>query len=137
MKFLYQRFKARKGQKVQVDFSQPTKVKLLGSRDFDSYRKCRTNTYVGGKYDESPAIFQIPTDGEWVAVIEKGPASAPIEVEGKVILLGDDDDVQITNALDAPEPIEILPAAKVKEIEEEVEDADEITTEEEDSSEEK
>lgn len=123
MKFLYQRFNARRGQKVQVEFSTPTKVKLLSSSDFDRYRKCRTNSYYGGQYEKSPAIFEVPNDGEWVAVIEKGTHYNPMEVEGKVTLLGDDANVKTTKALDAP--AEEQPKAEVVEIVEEHNDSTE------------
>ena len=103
MKYLYQRFRARRGQKVQVDFSKPTQIKLLGTRDFECYRKCRTNTYYGGHFEESPAIFSVPNDGEWVVVIEKGPMSAPIEVEGSVTILADESKLEENASVPAAE----------------------------------
>lgn len=104
MKFLYQIFTAKRGQKVKVNFSQPTSVKLFKDKQFDKYKKCRTNTYRGGKYEDSPAVFEIPSDGKWIVVIEKGTHYNPIDIEGSVELLPVGSDLPVTRALDAPVP---------------------------------
>jgi hypothetical protein len=107
MKFLYQKFDATKGQKVKVDFSKPTKVKMMNTVHFEKYRKSKTHTYVGGAFEKSPAVFEVPSDGRWVVVIEKGTHFKPLDLEGSVELHPVDSSLEVTRALDAPEPKKI------------------------------
>lgn len=78
----------KKGTLVKVTFSQPTKVKLMTTRNFDKYKKGRTHQYFGGHYDASPIEFTIPTDGNYNCVIEKGSFNSPIDVTGDVEIAG-------------------------------------------------
>ena len=87
MKFLTKTFSARKHSQVRVTFSQSTNVKLVSKRNLDKYRKSQTHTYWGGKFDNSPVVFDIPSDGQWCVIVEKGTQNAPKEIEASVELV--------------------------------------------------
>lgn len=90
MRILQKPIKAKKGQKIEVTFSQPTKVKLLSSIQFKKYRGGKTHRYYGGQCEESPAVFEVPYNDIWHAVIEKGNYNNPIDVEGNAFLVNSD-----------------------------------------------
>lgn len=87
MRYLYQSFSARKSDQVEVSFDQPTKVKLMTKREFEKYRKSKTYTYWGGDKTDSPAVMDIPTDGKWVVVVEKGTYFNPIEISASISII--------------------------------------------------
>jgi hypothetical protein len=86
MKYLHRVFKAKKGTHVIVHFSEPTKVMLIGDYDYKKYKEHKTYNYRGGQLDQSPHDFEIPNDGLWHIVIEKGgyfnprPITASVEM---------------------------------------------------------
>ncbi len=88
MRFLHQRLKLKRKQMIKVHFSEPTNVKLLSAPEFKKYKLGKTHTYYGGAHTNSPASFEIPYDGIWHAVIEKGTYNNPIDVTGNVELDG-------------------------------------------------
>lgn len=87
MKFLHQPFKSKSGQRIRVHFDKPTRVLLIHSQQFDRYKRGKTYQYRGGEADESPVHFDVPFEGVWHAVIEKGTYSNPLEVSGRAELL--------------------------------------------------
>ena len=87
MKFLTKTFSARKSTQVKVTFSKSTSVKLMSKRNLDKYRKSQTHTYWGGKFDNSPVVFDVPGDGQWCVVVEKGTQRNPMEVEASIELV--------------------------------------------------
>jgi hypothetical protein len=105
MKILQQPVKARKGQVITVHFDQPTKVKLLKHNDFLKYKGGKTHNYRGGHYIDSPAVFPVPADGLWHAVIEKGTYNNPLNVTGSVELGEGDSSIQASAPVHEPEAI--------------------------------
>ena len=87
MKFLHLPIQAKYGHIVRVHFTTPTKIKLIHTSEFPKYKNGRTYRYRGGYYEESPAEFEIPFDGTWHAVVEKGGYYHPIELEAHVELM--------------------------------------------------
>lgn len=87
MKFLHKPFKAQAGDLIRVEFTKPTRVILLHSRQFDKYKKGRTYQYRGGNAENSPVEFTVPFDGVWHAIIEKGTYRNPLDVTGNAELL--------------------------------------------------
>ena len=55
--------------------------------EFKKYKRGKTHKYYGGWQETSPVIFDVPADGLWHAVIEKGTYKQPIEVEGNAFVL--------------------------------------------------
>lgn len=84
MKYLHQILKAKKGSRIKVHFSQPTKVLLLGEFHYNQYKEHRTYAYRGGELEQSPHTFEIPSDGKWHIVIEKGGYFHPKNIVGQV-----------------------------------------------------
>lgn len=84
MKYLHQVLKAKKGTQIKVHFSQPTKVLLLGDYSYKNYKEHRTYNYWGGLLEESPQIFEIPNDGKWHVIVEKGSYFNPTNVVASV-----------------------------------------------------
>lgn len=87
MKFLHKPIKANPYQSISVEFSRPTKVLLIHSTHFDRYKKGKTYEYRGGYAEKSPVVFDIPFEGIWHAVIEKGTFKNPINVSGNAKLI--------------------------------------------------
>ncbi len=86
MRILQKPIKARKGQQIEVTFSRPTHVKLLSAAEYKKYQRGKTHKYFGGWQETSPVVFEVPGDGIWHAVIEKGNFSSPVEVTGNAVL---------------------------------------------------
>lgn len=84
MKYLHRVFKAKKGTRIVVHFSEPTRVMLIGDYDYKKYKEHKTYNYRGGHFEESPHEFEIPNDGRWHIVIEKGGYFNPRPVVGSV-----------------------------------------------------
>lgn len=84
MKYLHQTLKAKKGTQIKVHFSQPSKVLLLGDYQYKNYKENRTYDYRGGRLEESPQMFEIPNDGLWHVVVEKGSYFHPTDVVATV-----------------------------------------------------
>jgi hypothetical protein len=87
MKFLQQPFEAKCRQILKIEFDKPAKVKLIEHSEFEKYKAGKTYNYRGGHFLKSPAEFEIPYDGVWHAIIEKGTHKEPIDVHGKAQLL--------------------------------------------------
>lgn len=87
MKFLTKTFSARKGSQIKVTFSQATIVKLMSKRDLDKYRKSQTHTYWGGDFKTSPVVFDVPRNGQWSIVVEKGTRANPRSIEASIELV--------------------------------------------------
>lgn len=81
MKFLHQPFTAKAGQRIIVTFNRPTRVLLIHSTQFPKYKGGRTYKYFGGFMEQSPAEFDVPSEGVWHAIIEKGTLNNPIEIK--------------------------------------------------------
>jgi mRNA-degrading endonuclease HigB of HigAB toxin-antitoxin module len=47
----------------------------------------KTYRYRGGFEEKSPVEFEVPFDGEWHAVIEKGTFKKPLEVKASAKLI--------------------------------------------------
>ena len=84
MKYLHQTLKVKKGTQVTVHFSQPTKVLLLGDYQYKNYKDHRTYNYRGGNLEQSPQQFEIPNDGLWHVVVEKGSYFNPKNIVASV-----------------------------------------------------
>jgi len=87
MKFLHKPIKAQAGDIIKVDFSRPTKVLLIHSRQFEKYKQGKTYHYRGGEAEKSPKEFTVPFDGIWHAIIEKGTFKNPLDVSGNAELI--------------------------------------------------
>jgi len=87
MKFLHKPLKAQAGDIIRVEFSRPTKVLLIQSRQFEKYKKGKTYHYRGGAAEKSPVEFTVPFDGIWHAIIEKGTFNKPLDVSGNAQLI--------------------------------------------------
>ncbi len=101
MKFLHKPFKAKAKDKIEVTFSRPTKVLLLEKHHFERYKKGITYRYHGGMAQSSPVTFDVPFEGVWHAVIEKGSFRNPLDVSGNAKLIPHKYDT-----LNGPEQIE-------------------------------
>lgn len=86
MKFLYQPFNAKAKDRVVVKFNKPTRVMLIHENQLKKYKGGRTYQYRGGFSKDSQVDFEVPYEGKWFAVIEKGPLSAPIDVQASAKL---------------------------------------------------
>jgi hypothetical protein len=84
MKYLHQIFKAKKGTQIKVHFSEPTKVLLLGDYQYENYKENRTYDYRGGMLEQSPQEFEIPNDGKWHVVVERGSYFNPKNIVASV-----------------------------------------------------
>jgi len=84
MKYLHRVFKAKKGNHVIVTFSEPTRVMLIGDYDYKKYKDHKTYNYRGGNLQTSPHDFEIPNDGRWHVIIEKGSYYNPKPITGAV-----------------------------------------------------
>lgn len=87
MKFLHKPFEAKAKDRIEVKFSKPTRVLLIHSRQFEKYKRGRTYHYRGGQADVSPVEFEVPFDGVWHAIIEKGTFRHPLDVTGNARLI--------------------------------------------------
>ncbi len=90
MKYLHRVFTAKKGTRVVVHFSEPTRVMLLSDMEYKNYKEHSTYRYRGGDLVESPHEFEIPSDGTWHVVIEKGGYFNPRPVTGSVEVIAKD-----------------------------------------------
>jgi hypothetical protein len=87
MKYLHRVFKAKKGTHVMVHISEPTKVMLLGDYHYKQYKEHKTFSYRGGMIEGSSHDFEIPNDGLWHVVIEKGSYYNPRPITASVEIL--------------------------------------------------
>ena len=87
MKYLHRVFKAKKGNRVVVHFSQTTRVMLIGDYEYKKYKEHKTYNYRGGNLEVSPHEFEIPNDGIWHIVIEKGSYYKPKAIEATVEII--------------------------------------------------
>ncbi len=89
MRYLHRVFKAKKGTRIMVHISEPTKVMLLGDLNYKQYKEHKTFTYRGGVIEDSSHEFVIPNDGLWHVVVEKGsyyhpkPITASVDIHPK------------------------------------------------------
>ena len=84
MKYLHKVFKAKKGTIVTVHISEPTKVMLIGDYQYKQYKEHKTFSYRGGMVESSSHEFDIPNDGLWHVVIEKGSYFNPKAITASV-----------------------------------------------------
>lgn len=108
MKFLHQSFEAKRKEIIEVEIDVATTVKFMSGTSLKAYRMGKTNTYYGGRFEESPVRFVIPFDGVWNVVVEKGTYSAPIEVHAVCKLLNPNNMVYSSVAVDAPAHVRAL-----------------------------
>jgi len=87
MKFLRQPFTAKAKDRIVISFDKPTRILLLNSSELSRYKKGQTYRYRGGSVTKSPVEFEVPFDGLWYAIIEKGTFRAPLNVTGSAKLL--------------------------------------------------
>jgi hypothetical protein len=87
MKYLHQILKLKKGTHIRVHFSQPSKVLLLTSSNYLLYKNHVTYTYYGGVLEQSPYDFEVPSDGVWHVVVERGGYFNPKNIEASVNIL--------------------------------------------------
>ncbi len=102
MKFLHQKFQAKKREIVEVGLDKPARVKFMTASEFRLYKMGKTHTYYGGRFEENPVRFVLPFDSVWNVVVEKGTHSAPIEVKASCKLRGPDRQLLSSIAVDAP-----------------------------------
>lgn len=74
MKFLYRKYPAKRGEVLEVDLSAPAMVKFMTAKEFKNYGAGRTHTYYKGQDTGGMVRFELPFDGIWHAVVEKGEA---------------------------------------------------------------
>lgn len=84
MRFLHGQIKARKGDIIQVHFSQPTRILIMGKRDYEKYKNNLTFSYVGGQQEDSPYEYTAPKDMVYSVVVEKGSFYDPLDVTASV-----------------------------------------------------
>lgn len=87
MRFLHGKVKARKGQAINVSFSLPTRVLVMTQKNFEKYKNNLTFTYFGGHKEESPYAFNVPNDGQWFVVVEKGSYYEPTDLIASIELV--------------------------------------------------
>ena len=87
MKYLHRVFKAKKGTRVVINISEPTRVMLLGDYNYKKYKEHKTYSYRGGMIEEKSHEFEIPNDGLWHVVIEKGGYFAPKPIVASVDII--------------------------------------------------
>jgi hypothetical protein len=86
MKYLHKVFKAKKGTHVVVHISEPTRVLLIGDYQYKQYKEHKTFSYRGGMVEGNSTDIEVPNDGLWHVVIEKGsyfhpkPLTASVEI---------------------------------------------------------
>ena len=80
MKFLHQPFRAKSRQIIHISFDKPTWVRLIHEEEFERYKLGKTFRYRGGYFQDSPVEFEVPFDGVWHAVVEKGTHFHPLNV---------------------------------------------------------
>ncbi|MBK9759769.1 MAG: DUF1883 domain-containing protein [Flavobacteriales bacterium] len=102
MKFLHQKFQAKKKEIVEVRLDKPARVKFMTASEFKRYTGARTHTFFGGHFDAGTVRFVLPFDSVWTAVVEKGTLSNPVNVKASVKLLPPDRSAMSSVALDAP-----------------------------------
>jgi len=102
MKFLHQRFQAKKKEIIEVELDRPARVKFMTAREFKSYKNGRTHSYFGGRFEGSPVRFVLPFDSVWTVVVEKGTHADPIEVTASCKLHAPDRNALSSVAIDAP-----------------------------------
>lgn len=105
MKFLHKPFEAKRKEVIEVEIDKPTKVKFMTAREFSAYKKGRTHSYFGGRFEESPVRFVIPYDSIWTVVVEKGTQRAPLDVHASCRLTAPNSMVLSSIAVDAPQHV--------------------------------
>ncbi len=84
MLFLHGILKGKKGFTVKVDFSHPTKIKLIKDKEFRNYKLNKPYHFYGGFFEQSPAYIPFPSSGVWHVVVEKGSLKNPLPVTAKI-----------------------------------------------------
>lgn len=75
MKFLFRKYPAKRGEVIEVGMSAPSTVKFMTAKEFKNYGAGRTHTYYKGQEEDGQVRFELPFDGIWHAVVEKGDAA--------------------------------------------------------------
>ncbi|TVR38635.1 MAG: DUF1883 domain-containing protein [Cryomorphaceae bacterium] len=86
MKILRQKIYGKRKQLIKVHIDKPAVVKFFTPEAFSRYKRGFTHDYWGGFTEESPAVFEVPKKGVYIAVVEKGTFTNPIEVTARVEL---------------------------------------------------
>lgn len=84
MKILSKSFLGKRKHVVTVHVDRPAHVKFFTPDQYKKYKGGLSHQYWGGHYDEMPAEFEVPYEGEYFAVVEKGTFANPIELEARV-----------------------------------------------------
>ena len=110
MRFLHVKFPGKKKEIVEVAISHQARVKFMTAREFKLYSNSRTHTFFGGTFKKGTVRFVVPFDSVWTVVVEKGTASAPVDVTARCSVLPPDRDALSTVALDAPAHVRAIHA---------------------------
>lgn len=87
MKYLHQILKLKKGAHIKVHFNQSCKILILTRLNYNLYKDHITHNYYGGIFEKSPFEFEIPSNGEWHIVIERGSYFEPKNIVASVTIL--------------------------------------------------
>jgi len=87
MKYLHQILKLKKGTQIKIHFSESAKVLILTDYNYKKYKGHITYNYRGGKMEKSPYLFEVPADGLWHVVIEKGSYFKPQNIIASVDII--------------------------------------------------
>jgi hypothetical protein len=105
MRFLYNKYQAKKKEILEVELDQPTKVKFMTASEFKKYTLGKSHSFYGGRFEETPVRFVVPFDSMWHVVIEKGSYHKPMDLKASCKLTDPDRRVLSSIAADAPEHI--------------------------------
>ena len=104
MRFLRAKVKARVGERLTVEFSEPTKVLIMTDREFKKYQNHNTYSFFGGE-KESPYEFTVPKSTSWNVVVEKGSYFNPKDITAKITK---------SSGTELPKGTDEIPASKKK-----------------------
>lgn len=85
MRFLYQKVRAQKGNKIKISVSQPTRVLVMNNKNYKRYKNNQTFTYFGGEKDGTYE-FTAPLSIDWNVVVEKGTFHSPASVTASIAI---------------------------------------------------
>lgn len=85
MNYLHYPVTASAGTLVVVELDKQTNVKLLGSTNYQRYRRGDKHWYYGGLTERSPFRVQVPNTGDWHIVIDLGGYSGTVRASVNVV----------------------------------------------------
>lgn len=124
MRYLRAKVKAKSGERLTVEFSEPTRVLIMTDNEFKKYKNHNTFTYFGGE-KESPFEFTIPKSTSWNVVVEKGSYYSPRPITAKVIKSSGSELAQAAEQVAAPKKKKKSKKGKKDEIAEELKEGPE------------